>query len=108
MPSEDASLQRLAATWAGCIARAERPSPFSSRDGSVLRLVPVNERLPQEQLQQGLVQLLTQQQQLVTDFNDLISHTRSRKGADADIQLCRFDYASPGSLCQLLQSVLVC
>lgn len=50
----------VAAAAAALISSAERPSLFSKREGAVLRLVPANERLSPEQLEQQLKQLMAQ------------------------------------------------
>jgi hypothetical protein len=57
------------ASAAALISSAERPSRFSRRDGSILRLVPANERLSPAQLEHFLQQLLAQQhmQQLLSE-----------------------------------------
>lgn len=73
MTAERLSVDELAARWAACIASAERPVQFSSRDGSLLRLVATNERLSQEQLKQHLKQLLTTEQHLSVDFSRYLS-----------------------------------
>jgi hypothetical protein len=62
------NIDDLAAQWAAAIALAERPAPFSSRDGSILRLVPPNERLSMSQMQQHLHQLLQQEEHMLADF----------------------------------------
>jgi hypothetical protein len=78
----------LAAQWAAAIALAERPAPFSSRDGSILRLVPFNERLSVSEMQQHLRQLLQQQEHMLTEFTEhlplILSSSSSRgKGTDS-------------------------
>lgn len=58
-----------AAATAALISCAERPNLFSRRDGSILRLVPVNQRLSPAQLEHFLQQLLAQQhmQQILSE-----------------------------------------
>jgi hypothetical protein len=61
-------VNELAAQWAAAIAFAERPAPFSSRDGSILRLVPVNDRLAAKEMQQHLCQLMQQDPAMLAEF----------------------------------------
>lgn len=64
---EQQQQQQTAGLLAAILSKAERPSMFSRREGSLLRLVPANERLTNAQLRQQLVNLLAQlhmQQQL--------------------------------------------
>lgn len=69
-----------AAATAALISSAERPSLFSRRDGSILRLVPENERLSTAQLDHFLQQLLAQQhmQQLMSEhvLKHMLASTR--------------------------------
>jgi hypothetical protein len=80
------NVDELAAQWAAAIALAERPAPFSSRDCSILRLVPSNERLPISEMRQHLHQLLQQEEHMLADFTahlPLISSSSSNSRSTA-------------------------
>lgn len=73
----------LALQWAAGIALAERPAPFSYRDGSVLRLVPAK-RLSVTEMKQQLSQLLSEQPHLLKVFRANVQAISSRgKGKSA-------------------------
>lgn len=80
---------QLASQWASSIAKAERPSPFSYRDGSVLRLVPANERLSALEMQANLTELLAEQQHIFQLFQGNVQAVSSRSKSKSTRQLIR-------------------
>lgn len=72
--------QQTASALVAVLRKAERPCMFSLREGSLLRLVPPNERLSVTQLEQQLMHLLAHphMQQLLSEFVP-INHTSKRK-----------------------------